>query len=482
MHPTHFAINPAPRRTARQLLWLAGLLPCGCGGIPLSPLPNESTAPVDTTRYALVARFVHISDAHATDEESPARMTSSAYLVRTAWRPQEAYSLQLLDGMVRAINRLHESGLTIDFVVHTGDATDNVQLNELQWFVDVFDGGVIDPRSGPDDRPAEQRPDALLDPHAPFTAEGIYRQGVHGNLPTIGWYSVAGNHDRFAVGTFPVITNFFGQEVSLVLPDIQRFGIFIPLLLDPLGTLAWAPVSPAHPGPPPIISLPQAVTANPARRYFTQEDWVSVHMQSTSEPAGHGLSADAPRRTWFSTVPLPGLRLIALDTSTPPLPFPGEVYSEGALSAEQVRFLREELDMAKAADELVVVASHHPSYTLQPAYGTAATGSDLDALLRAYPGVVMHIAGHSHISEVWDHGSYVEVETGSIIDAPQEGRVVELWRGAEGVELRYWMFSHLNDLTPGDDATAEPPTDLLRPMREEAARLADADTANGGLP
>ena len=45
------------------------LLPFGCGGLPGVPLANESTMPVDTDRFELVARFVHISDAQIVDEE-----------------------------------------------------------------------------------------------------------------------------------------------------------------------------------------------------------------------------------------------------------------------------------------------------------------------------------------------------------------------------------------------------------------------------
>ena len=102
----------------------------GCGGWPGRLLPDESTGAVNTDRYALLVRFAHISDAHLTDEESPGRLTAAAAVSIDAWRHQEAYSTQLLDGAVRTVNKMHVARHSIDFVIHTGDAMDNAQLKE----------------------------------------------------------------------------------------------------------------------------------------------------------------------------------------------------------------------------------------------------------------------------------------------------------------------------------------------------------------
>lgn len=461
----------------------------GCGALSGLVLPGESTDPVDTTRFELLARVVHLSDAHMVDEESPGRLTAAAALTRSAWRPYEAYSTQLLDGMVRTINKIHVARHTIDFVVFTGDTTDNAQANELRWFITAFDGGRIQPRTGPDDRDPSSLPDALLDPHHAFDAQGLYRRGVHGDAPTIGWYGTLGNHDRFAVGVLPIVTDFSGRRVS-PLPLENRIGLFLPVILDPTGSLAWAPITPANPGPPPDINLPMIVEPNPERRFITDRDFVEAHLQSTSEPPGHGFDAESPGRTWYSVSPLPGLRLITLNSATPLLDQPTLIYHEGAISFPQLLFLRRELKNAQARNECVIVATHHPSDALTAVYGTALMPRSFRRLLNEYSCVKLHIAGHWHRNVVYDRGGYVEIVTSSIIDAPQLGRVIEIWRrtqiephasaraddgeSGDGIELRYWGFSHLAEIDPPDDSHADLFHDPLLPMRRVAAELAGA--------
>jgi hypothetical protein len=107
-------------------------------------------------------------------------------------------------------------------------------------------------------------------------------------------------------------------------------------------------------------------------------------------------------------------------------------------------------------------------------------------MLNAYPCVKLHIAGHWHSNATIDRGGYVEIVTGSTLDPPQQGRVIEVWRKTEpralaGVgdepdgssfELRYWMFSHLEEIAPPDEAHADLFDDPLMAMRRIAAELA----------
>ena len=473
----------ADAATAAGLSWAAWFI-CvgmtGCGGSVALVLPNEQTDPVQLNRYELVVRFAQISDAQIVDEESPARLTVAADLSNSAWRAQEAYSIHLLDGMVRTINKMHVALRPIDFVIHTGDATDNTQQNELEWFITAMDGGRINPLSGVDDRAPEDKPDPLLDPHAPFEAQGLYQQGEHGPLADIAWYAVAGNHDRFAIGVFPIIVNLFGQRYA-PLPLPIRLPVFFPILLDPLNNFTIGLISPAHPGPPPDVNFPKPIVANSARRFLTTRQFVEAHVISPTKPPGHGFDPNALGKTWYSTPPRPGLRLIVLNSATPLYEQPTLVYSEGAISNAQRLFLRDELAKAQQAGEIVVVATHHPSDSLDPVLGTAFTPQSLRSLLNEFPCVAIHIAGHWHTNVVIDRGGYIEMVTGSIIDAPQQGRVIEIWRDRSeptSLELRYRMFSHLEVFSSPDENHLDMFEDPLFALRQRAAELAESRGRN----
>ncbi len=444
--------------------WAAG----GCGAFDVLELPAKNAPLPGEIGLTTLARLVHISDTHVVDEESPARFPGAYVITPAAWRPYEAYAGQLLDGTIRMVNRIHAAGPPIDCLIHTGDACDNVQGNELDWLLQVMDGGPVDPRSGPDDRDPQAIPAPELDPHAPFVAQGLYRQHVHGTAPALPWYIVFGNHDVNAIGTFPIFTTILGRRMA-PLPLPGRPGWWLPTWLDPTGELAHGFVTPAQPGPPALLEVQQYVAPNPTRAFFDKQEFIAALLATQSQPAGHGFS-DARGPTWYSTLIAPGVRLIGLDTTDRTARIPGHLYFDGALSRAQLNFLAGELSAADARQEVVVIASHHPSRFIPPDYGVEVTGAELRAVLAAHASVVLHLAGHTHRHQVVDRGTYLEIETGSTLDAPQEGRLVELSRAADGaVVIGYETFSHLDERWPplGDDP--------LRGLRQIAADLANAD-------
>ena len=435
-------------------------------------LPARESGDTISDEFVLVARLAHVTDMHVVDTLSPARFAQAHELTYFAWRPFEAYSTQLADGIIRTANRIHASGRIIDFLVHTGDVCDNVQRNELSWFLSLMDGETVDPLSGPDDRPADARPEPGLDPYAAFEAQGLYQQGRHGDLPSIPWYTVLGNHEVYAVGVFPIFTGPDGQRTA-PLPADRRPGWWLPVRLDPVAAVAYGNVTPADPGPPDFFSSPGPVQPSPARAYFSRAEFIQALFGTATQPPGHGFLDPQDARGWTSVSPVAGLRLVRLDTNDRPTPMPGDFCSEGALSRAQLAFLRTELEAATARGELVVVMSHASTETIQPALGSEVTPDELREMLNQYPNVVLHLTGHTHRNWVVDRGGYIEIETCSTLDLPQEGRLIEIWRDpADGrVLVRYEMFSHLDATLPplGDDP--------LRPLREQAQAIALAEKA-----
>ncbi len=134
--------------------------------------PEEPTVRADlggaAPRRALVSLFcfVHLSDLHVTDVQSPARaefldrygdedgqLYSPGGRIGT-YRAQEALTYQVVEAMARAVRGAllaggPATGAPFAFAISTGDNTDNAQQNELAAYIALLDGGtVVRPDSG----------------------------------------------------------------------------------------------------------------------------------------------------------------------------------------------------------------------------------------------------------------------------------------------------------------------------------------------
>ena len=415
--------------------------------------PNPEAIPLGE----VIACIWHLSDLHVCDAESPARME---YLDRYAdpdspyrsllgdigtYRPQEALTVQVAASMVSAVNAHTTGPVTgrpVDSVVITGDVTDNAQLNELSWYQGVLDGGVISPRSGdpttsswvgatdpstwderfwhPDGPPPGVEPDLPSRrygyPSIPGLTEAV-RRDVRSPGLALPWLTVPGNHDSLLQGT--VVPD--NDLRSLALGDERITGLGPGH--DPVSAAqAMGEVGPArysHDGTSPRARI----EADTARDFVRPGDFARVTRGGSSEA------------TYFAS-DVGGLRLIALDTVNPHGGW------QGSIDADQLDWLIAELDAV--GDRVVVIASHHPSHTIVNDYapehaGRRILGPTIVRTLLAHPSVVAWIAGHVHCHSATRHGDettgFWEITTSSLIDWPQQGRILEFIRDTAAGEI-----------------------------------------------
>lgn len=459
-------------------IFCTGLLPL----LPLTGCPSsadsELTPRPDASDIHLL-RLVHISDPQIVDEESPARAVRTESLIAPSWRPQEALGIHTLDATLQRINAIHETGRRldrpVDFVLMTGDLCDLAQENELQWFMDTMDGREVTADSGVLDGDLREVAEAL-NPKLPYTATGL--------APEIPWYTCYGNHDGLATGNFTIDRTHTdpGDWTAALFPLVANtlgFHGIDPTWNVMLPTSDQSPARITGAGPPllargTVLDLDALeagpIDPDPARRFLSRRSFIAGHLESTSEPLGHGFTEASLAReeVWYSVRPLPEvpLRLIVFNSVAVEGPEKLPLYY-GVLTREHFDdFLVPALEAAEAAGEWVIVASHHPSDDFNvPFSAPKVSTAEFRRTLARYPGVVLHLTGHTHRNRaVIIPGAfpYIEIQTGSIIDYPQEGRILDLYVAEDGTSVRIEsrMFSH-----------AEAPTGYSA----ESYRLAEID-------
>ncbi len=413
----------------------------------------------------VLACLWHLSDLHVCDSESPGRIE---YLDRYSdpdspyreelgdigtYRPQEAFTVQVATTMVTTVNAwMHgpTTGAPIDTVLLTGDLTDNAQRNELAWYQGIVGGGTISPRSGDDSRsswvgatdsatwderywhpdgPPEgvepDRPSRLFGyPTIPGLTEAARRDVTSPGL-ALPWISVHGNHDGLLQGTVAP-----DDELrALAVGDARITGL--PESADPLVTAeAIAEVGPVryiHDA----TSSRVTIAADGGRDFLRPGEFAAT----TREEGPNYFASDVGR-----------VRLIALDTVNPHGGW------QGSLDETQFAWLCDELDAAEGRH--VVIASHHPSVSLTNDYAPEGAerrvlGSDVVVTLLEHPNVVAWIAGHVHFHFAMRHGDeasgFWEITTSSLIDWPQQARILELVQVEDGERPEVAIISTVMD-------------------------------------
>ena len=397
-----------------------------------------------------IACFVHITDVHVTDTESPARFE---YMNRywqdprfrdllTMQRPQETLNAHAIAAMVRTINGVDAgplTGLAPQLVVFTGDALDNTQRNELTNFLALFNGGTVRPDSGAagydgvqrSDWPGEiywkpdgasggdvfqhglgfpARPGLLEQAMQPFESEGL-------RFPWLGCY---GNHEQVC------------QGVGVVTPELAAAMIGSRKPVGPPRGLDPDRVVEQFTDHPETFMTGEAVVvpADQERRPISREEFVDAHVRS----GGHGF-----RDHSYYVHDVGEVRFITLDTVC------DAGGADGSIDAQQLHWLERRLEEVHSSfrsrdgsvvrrgnqDRHVVVLSHHGHDTLSNPRGEQRA-DELVALLRRFCNVVLWLNGHTHYNRIARRDGFWEVTTGSLVDWPCQARVVELFETDDG--------------------------------------------------
>ena len=405
----------APPATSTQQVTLVdpdgdGFLERGAG----EPLEGQRGGPV-------LATFGQLTDTHVRDEESPARVPFLDRLgapLDSTFRPQEAFSTQVLDAAVRALGREHP-----DAVVVTGDIVDSAQENELDQALAVLRGDVVAPDSGrpgydgvqaasnPD--PFYFRPDndAPRHPGALAAAQGRFRaSGLH-----VPWYPAVGNHDVLVQGEVPTT-----EEIEAVATgDRMVTGIdpaYLPPTLDEDDAPEAVRVLLAQGE---AFGRAETVPADPARRHLKPAELVD------RLAAAAGVRPAEPDRLDYTFDLGPSVRGIVLDTAN------RAGGSRGVVSARQVTWLKAQLKTSR----WVVVFAHNP---LESSDGGAAALAALDAA----PRVAAVVAGNRHRNTIEPRHGYWLIGTSSLADFPQQARMFRLREARGGAVLETWMVDH----------------------------------------
>jgi metallophosphoesterase (TIGR03767 family) len=448
--------------------------------------------------------IAHLTDLHVTDVESPARFE---FLNRyagdprfrellTMQRPQEALNARAIDAMVMAINAVDAgpvAGGTVDIAVMSGDAIDNGQANELATFFALLGGGMVSPGSGgpelesvqapawPDDifwKPdggAYGRDRFRIDygfPHLPGVLDRAQRPFQAAGLRT-HWIGCHGNHEELCQGVGVMNAELAADMAGGRKPIAAGEGI------EPSTALEL------------FVRKPQAFMAGPTVAVTPDATRMPIGFGGFIEgylaAGGHGFTpANRVDGTGYFVHDTQHVRLIVLDTVC------AAGGADGCIDSQQLAWLEARLAEVHRPnpERLVVVVSHHPLITVvnRRAQG-GPRSTQLLAVLRRFPNVILWLNGHTHTNRVTPHANregvssgFWEVTTASMIDWPTQARLVEIFDAGDGrLGIACTMIDHDGAVDPGGAMTA---AELAGLHRELAANdpFAGAASYRAGTP
>ncbi len=404
--------------------------------------------PSASKKAAMLLRFFAITDIHLTDKESPGQGIVYAPMLGrqgiSLYAPLMPYTTQVLDAAVRTINAYNKQS-RIDFGLALGDMANSSQYNEVRWFIDIMDGKTIKPYSGGKKDPV---PGPNNDYQDEFKAAGLAR--------SIPWYATVGNHDHFWLGS-KLISDYMKKMVVgdkiFQLPNILKEDGYTYSTGTLDGSQAQAPILGA--GRMDKLDNIPSISADPDRRYLTRAEWIQEFNKTTSLPPGHGIAASPSENAFegcYSFIPkakLP-LKVIVLDDTqydNDPAYQEG-IYGHGSLSKGRYEWLLAQLQAGQDAKQLMIIAAHIPLgveseqgpmswIPVTPGYENQ---EDLIEQLKAFPNLILLVAGHRHLNTItkfvssdpaFPENGFWQVETKSLREFPQQFRVFEIGLNAD---------------------------------------------------
>jgi hypothetical protein len=363
------------------------------------------------------------------------------------------------------------------------DDYDETQVDPSGYFYDP-DNPAGSPAFGPTGAGFLQYAGLMDRAQASFEADGL-------DVPS---YIAFGNHDGLVQGTIAGTTMFEKIALGCIKTLIATFPPEQPG--DPRKSI-FGPFDEAD-----VLRLrdeePQKtllVPPDPNRRLVSKQQYKDIFKAGTQDD-GHGFdfveaaqeAASAGNAGYYSFSPVPGVRMIALDTISEAGIF--VTGSNGNIDHPQYVWLEGQLQAARQAKELVVLYSHHAPDSFQSPPGTPDEapgacgavdehghnlGCDIDprsstplhlkddmiALLHRYPNVIAWAAGHSHENKVQafprgDGYGFWVLRVAAEADWPQQARLLELFDNHDGTLS---IFGTLVDHASPATAPAADPLD-----------------------
>lgn len=388
----------------------------------MAELPGEPYVGEAPPLGEVIAAFVHVTDVHVTDAQSPARFE---FVNREALdprfrellpmqRPQEMLNTHAVAAMVRTINRLEAGPVTgspLQLVVTTGDAIDNTQRNELTNFLALMEGAVVRPDSGAHGYEGVQRVDwpseIFWKPDGPVPGDVFQRD--------FGFPRCPGLLDE-AVQPFP--------SEGLRLPWLRGYGNH-EQVCQGVGVVTPA-LAEAMAGSRKPIEMPLGLDPDHAAETFAS------HPEAFMSGASLEISSDPDRRpiSRGELMPKPcyahdigEARFLMLDTVC------DAGGADGTIDPTQLGWLEQMLEESR--DRFVVVLSHH-GYDRLSNPRAESRAAELLRLLQRFTSVGLWLNGHTHANRITARRSLWEVTTGSLVDWPCQARVVEIFRTRQG--------------------------------------------------